>query len=242
MLSTKFPIKSLVVGALLVPTFAFAQSLTNDKDKASYAIGVDIGQNIVNQGLELNPDALSAGIKDALTKSSLKLTDEQIASALENFGREMQQKQLAQMQALAAENAKKSADFFQQNAKKSGIKSLDSGVQYKVENAGSGKSLKEQNLSDDALRNATINAHYSGSLLNGEVFDSSYQRGEPIKFQLGGVIQGWQQVIPLMKPGAKWTVYIPAELAYGEQGAPGAIGPNEALVFEIELIEALIGG
>lgn len=236
-LSIKTYATTLALGACLLPNFAFAQSLTTDEQKASYAVGVDIGQNIVGQGLQIDANALSLGIQDAINQRELKLSDEQMAEAIENLTAKMQQQQQAKMQAIADENAKQSADFFKQNASKSGIKTTDSGIQYKVEKDGSGKSLSEQKLDEATIQGASIKAHYRGTLLNGEEFDSSYTRGEPAQFPLNGVILGWQQIIPLMKTGAKWTVYIPAELAYGERGAYGVIGPNEALIFEIELLE-----
>lgn len=205
-----------------------AQTLDTTEKKASYAIGTDLAKNLKSQGIDLDTDAFILGLKDVLNSQELKLTEEQMDASVNEFKVTIQAKQAQIKQQQAEENTKKSQVFLKENKNKPGVETLASGLQYKVIEAGKGNSP-----ADDA----TIIAHYRGQLIDGTEFDSSYSRGTPIEFKLDGVIQGWQQAIKLMKPGAKWEIYVPADLAYGDQGAGNVIGPNETLIFEIHFID-----
>jgi FKBP-type peptidyl-prolyl cis-trans isomerase FklB len=209
----------------------FAQPLETVEQQASYAIGTDLAKNLKSQGIELNTEAFLLGLKDVLNNQPLKLNEEQMTSAVNEFRTELQAKQQQLKQQQAKQNAEKSQAFLQDNKTKPGITTLDSGLQYKVIESGEGQPPKD---------NATIIAHYRGRLIDGTEFDSSYNRGTPIEFQLQNVIPGWQQALKLMKPGAKWEIYVPSELAYGSQGAGNVIGPNQALIFEIHFISTAV--
>lgn len=213
----------LLAAMFSVPVLATdAASLKTDKDKLSYTMGVQIGKNFKNTQIDVNVDAFINGLKDVLTNQKSALTDEQMQTAMQQLRQMAIKQRAAQM-----EQAKKAGEkFLADNKKKKGVVTLPSGVQYKIIRAGTGKKPK---LTDK------ITADYEGRLIDGKIFDSSYKRGEPATFPVNGVIKGWQEVLQLMKVGAKWEVYIPAELAYGERGAGRSIGPNEALVFDIEL-------
>jgi FKBP-type peptidyl-prolyl cis-trans isomerase FklB len=197
--------------------------LNNEKQKFSYAVGIQVGQNLKRQNLDYDATALSQGIQDALAGTTPKLSDAQMRAAMEA----VQKKELEKREAAAKKNLAAGHAFLAENKKKAGVVTRESGLQYKVVKDGKGKQPKATD---------TVQVHYRGTLLNGTEFDSSYQRGEPATFPVNGVIQGWQEVLPLMREGAKWQVWIPSDLAYGARGAGGAIGPNETLVFEIELL------
>ncbi|MDY0136053.1 MAG: FKBP-type peptidyl-prolyl cis-trans isomerase [Thiomicrospira sp.] len=220
---------SIVGVSLFLSPYAMAQKLTTLEQKASYSIGVELAQNLKNQGIELHTVSFLRGLEDTLLQRNLQLNAEEMAQAIEQFRATLEQKQQAKFEQLAKENAQKGLAFLNQNKTKAGIKTTDSGLQYRVIQAGSGKSPNETDK---------ITAHYRGTLIDGTEFDSSYNRGAPIEFELAHVIQGWQEAIKLMQPGAKWEIFVPAELAYGARGAGNVIGPNETLIFEIELIGA----
>jgi FKBP-type peptidyl-prolyl cis-trans isomerase FklB len=216
---------------LLASSLAFSSTtfagLSTAEQRASYAIGVDLANNLTSQGIELSVDAFLQGLGDHLRGQSLALTEHEMANAIREFTRGLEMKQNERLAALADENLKKGQDFLAQNKKKSGVVTLDSGLQYLVIEPGKGTPPTDKDR---------IIAHYRGKLIDGTEFDSSYNRGTPIEFELGGVIPGWQQALKLMKPGAKWEIFVPADLAYGIQGAGNVIGPNEVLVFEIHFI------
>lgn len=214
------------LGLSLIQTPALAQ-LNNNEQKASYSIGVDLANNLKDQGLELDVDAFLMGLEDRLKEKSLKLSQEQRAQAISEFTKTLEAKQSQRHQALAQENLKRGQAFLVENKNKPGIQTLDSGLQYRVIESGEGTSPTEQDL---------IIAHYRGKLIDGTEFDSSYSRGTPIEFKMTNVIPGWQQALKRMKPGAKWEIFVPADLAYGERGAGGVIGPNEVLIFDIHFI------
>ena len=219
----------LVSLGLALSSTAFADNgLKTLEQKASYTLGADIAKNFRAQGLEIDVKAFSLGLDDALQNRSLKLTEEEMMSAINTVKENMQKQQLEKQQSLARTNLDEGKAFLADNAKKEGITTLDSGVQYKVLTKGEGSSPTAAD---------TITAHYRGTLLNGTEFDSSYQRNTPLTLQMGSVIKGWGEVLKLMKPGSKWEVYIPADMAYGERGAGDAIGPNQTLIFTIELIK-----
>jgi len=180
------------------------------------------------QSLDLDTKALAAGLVDGMS-GKLQLKDAELEKAMNDFKTALMSKRQAAQASASAENTKKGADYLAANAKKDGVKTTASGLQYKVMKAGpdGGKSPKATD---------TVKVHYHGTLIDGTVFDSSVQRGEPISFPLNGVIPGWTEGVQLMKVGDKFQFTIPSALAYGEQGAGGAIGPNSTLIFEVELL------
>jgi FKBP-type peptidyl-prolyl cis-trans isomerase len=190
--------------------------LKNQKDKVSYMIGMDIGMNLRKQSIDVDLGILGRGIKDGLSGGKSLLTEQEIRETMTIFKKEMIAKQ--------DEISKK---FLAENKKKEGVKSLPSGLQYKVIKAGTGKKPK---LTD------TVTVHYRGTLIDGTEFDSSYSRGQPATFPVNGVIPGWTEALQLMQEGAKWQLFVPSNLAYGERGAGRQIGPNATLIFEVELI------
>lgn len=207
------------------------------KDKVSYAIGLNIGRNMVRDGVDIDADLLAAGIKAALVEKDQKplLTEEQIREVIVAFQGEMEKKAAA-MQAEALEKRKAAAEknkkegeaFLAENAKKEGVKTTKSGMQYEVITQGTGPMPKASD---------TVRTHYKGTLLDGTKFDSSYDRKVPATFEVGGVIEGWTEALQMMKVGSKWKLYLPSNLAYGERGTrDGSIGPNAVLVFEVELL------
>lgn len=206
----------------------------DQKDKVSYSIGLDIGSRMKQQGLEVNPEMLSSGIKDAFTGAKPKLTEEDIQKTMEAFSAEMRTKMEAQQKQLAEENKKAGAEnktkgdaFLAENKKKEGWKTLPSGLQYRVLTEGKGAKPKATD---------TVSTNYRGTLIDGKEFDSSYKRNEPAEFPVNGVIPGWTEALQLMPVGSKWQIAVPANLAYGES-APPEIGPNSVLLFDIELLD-----
>lgn len=200
----------------------------SSQDRISYALGVNLGGNFAAQGLTVNAEFLMQGLKDALADAPLLLTDEELRDAMLALRQEMQQKQQARMEEISRKNMSESNAFFEENGKKAGIVTLPSGLQYQMIQEGKGKKPGK----DD-----TVTVHYSGTLLNGQEFDSSYKRGEPATFKVGGVIPGWTEALQLMKEGTKMKLFIPPQLAYGEHGAGPLIGPNAALIFDVELLK-----
>lgn len=209
------------------------ESLTQ---KSSYVIGTDIGGRFSAQEMEIDVDALSAGIADAFAGNEPRLDEEEAKEALGAFIDQQQEKMAERQQAaqaeqsrLAEQNLMEGQAFLEANQAKEGVVTTDSGLQYKVIEPGEGA----RPTAEDVVR-----VHYRGTLLNGTEFDSSYARGEPAEFPVNGVIAGWTEALQLMNEGAKWELYIPAELAYGERGAGGDIGPNSVLIFEVELLKS----
>jgi FKBP-type peptidyl-prolyl cis-trans isomerase len=207
--------------------FATDKELSTSQQKASYTLGADLAKNFTEQGLKIDIKAFTLGLEDTIKNRPLKLTEEEMASAISDVKQEMLEKQQAQRKVIGDANIKEGQEFLANNAKKAGVISLPSGVQYKVITKGKGAS---------PTVNDTLIAHYSGTLIDGTEFDSSYTRGTPLKFQMGNVIKGWGEVMKLMNPGSKWEVYIPADMAYGAKGAGKMIGPNQTLIFTVELI------
>lgn len=201
--------------------------LDTPKSRISYTIGVNIGKDFQTQKMDVDADILLLGLKDAMTNKELRLTDEEMVSEIEAFQKEMQAKMAAEMEAMVAKNKAEGEAFLAENAKKEGVVVTASGLQYKVLEPGGGDSPGSADM---------VTVHYRGTLIDGTQFDSSYDRGQPATFPVGGVIAGWTEALQLMKPGAKWQLVIPAGLAYGERGAGQDIGPNATLLFEVELI------
>ena len=201
--------------------------LKNQKDKVSYIIGMEIGKNFKKQSIDIDPDILTKGIKDAISGGKPLLTEQEIQENMVTFQKEMMAKQEELAKKLGENNKKEGEVFLAENKKKDGVKTLPSGLQYKVVKAGTGKKPK---LTD------TVTTQYRGTLIDGTEFDSSYRRGQPVSFPVTGVIPGWTEALQLMEEGAKWQLFIPPNLAYGERGAGRDIGPNATLIFEIELV------
>ena len=201
--------------------------LSSPKDKVSYGIGMNIGRNFSRQEFDVNPDILAQGIKDVLAGGPTLMTEEEAQTTLVNFQQEMAAKHQAKMTELAEKNKAAGEAFMAENARKEGVVTLPSGLQYKVLVEGTGKTPGQ----DD-----TVTVNYRGALIDGKEFDSSYKRGEPATFPLAGVIPGWTEALQLMKEGSKWQLFIPSALAYGEGGAGPDITPNSSLIFEVELI------
>jgi FKBP-type peptidyl-prolyl cis-trans isomerase FklB len=201
--------------------------LTNSQQRVSYCIGADIGKTLKGQDLDLDAQALAAGLRDSIA-GKLTLTDEEMKEILTSFQKDMMSKMQVKQDAAATNNLKAGQAFLADNAKKEGVKVLASGLQYKILKSGTGKSPAATD---------TVKTHYHGTLIDGTVFDSSVERGEPVSFPVNGVIPGWTEALQLMKEGDKWQLFVPANLAYGERGAGGRIGPNSTLIFEVELID-----
>ncbi len=197
--------------------------LKNQKDKVSYIIGMDIGNNLKKQLVDVDLNILAKGLKDALTGAKSLLTEKEIQETMTAFQKEM----MAKKEEVAKQNKKDGEAFLAENKKKEGVKTLPSGLQYKVIKTGTGKKPKSTD---------TVTVHYRGTLINGTEFDSSYKRGQTVSFPVSGVIPGWTEALQLMEEGAKWQLFIPSNLAYGEKGAGNVIGPNATLIFEIELV------
>ena len=217
---------ALCASALIVAVPAYSDdTVKTDAQKFSYAIGFQIGQNLKTQGLgDIDVKALSQAIGDVLKDQKLKLSMDEMQKVVQSKQEKMQAERNAK-----GDKAKEAGEkFLAENKKKPGIITLDSGIQYKVITEGKGKK---------PTVNDSVVAHYRGTLIDGTEFDSSYKRGEPATFPLNGVIKGWQEVLPLMAEGSKWQVYIPSGLAYGPRGAGANIGPNESLIFDIELVK-----
>lgn len=226
-------IKSLIIGAAILGTGTAKSQTMELKTKAdtlSYAIGVSIAGNLQQSKLDkdLNVDILAAGMKDFYANKGLKMEAGACNSFIQNLMQERQAAADAEKQAKAGENLAKGKAYLEENKKRKGVVALPSGLQYEVITEGKGP---KPGPSDK------VKTHYHGTLMDGTVFDSSVQRGQPIEFPVNGVIKGWTEALQLMGTGSKWKLFIPADLAYGEQGAGGSIGPNETLIFEVELLE-----
>ena len=208
------------------PAFAEGTSLETDSEKYSYAIGINFAQSLMRQGAPIDPDAIYMAIRDALDGSQPRLSAEDMTTAL----RTEAQKAGERKREMATKNLAAGKAYMEANGKKDGVTTLPNGIQYEVVRNGDGKSPKSEDR---------VKVHYAGTLIDGREFDSSKRRGEPAEFGLGDVIKGWQEILPLMRVGSRWVVTIPPELAYGVSGAGAAIGPNETLVFEIDLLEVI---
>lgn len=196
-------------------------------DKVSYVIGTQIAQNFKQQGVVVNIEPLVAGLKDASAGKELALSSEEMQQVMAAFQQRMMAKQMAEQAEEAKKNLAEAQKFLEANKAKEGVKELPSGLQYKVITEGTGKTPTAED---------TVRTNYRGTLIDGTEFDSSYKRNEPVEFPVNGVIKGWVEALQLMKEGAKWELYIPPNLAYGERARPG-IPPNSLLIFEIELLE-----
>ncbi len=199
------------------------------KEKVSYCIGLQTGMNLKNQFADIDLNCLDNGIKDALNNTPPKLKPEEIQSILISLRQQMELQQRQFIAKVSEENKKKSEAFLQANKQKQDVVTLSSGLQYKVLDEG-----KKESPRPTLLDNVKI--HYRGTFIDGRVFDSSYQRGKPALFPVNRVIPGWSEALQLMHVGDRWEIYVPSYLAYGENGLGMEIGPNTALIFEVELL------
>ena len=197
--------------------------LKDQKDKVSYSIGMQIGFNLGRQKVDINPDILAAGIKDALGGKP-QLTTDQVKEIMSQFEKDMEQKQ----KQVGEKNKAEGEKFLEDNKKKTGVKTTASGLQYKVEKEGTGPQPKATDM---------VTVNYRGTLIDGTEFDSSFKRNQPATFPVNGVIKGWTEALQLMKKGAKYQLFIPANLAYGERAMGPDIGANSTLIFDVELMD-----
>ena len=222
---TRLWVMLLSLGALLVSCTQSGSknvSLKNDEDKFSYIIGQNIGNGLKNQGLTVDPDILAYAIKDVMKGQPSKVTPQEMQQIMGKMQAKMMEKQMG----AAKENKSKADKFLAENKSKSGIQTTKSGLEYQILQEGKGPSPKVTDV---------VKVQYRGTLLDGSEFDSSYKRGTPAEFPVGGVIKGWTEALQLMKVGSKWKLWIPPDIAYGESGRPG-IPPNSLLTFEVELV------
>lgn len=201
--------------------------MQSDDQKVAYSIGLSIGTNFNNQGLELDPAFVNQGIVDAMSGNEPKLNEAEMQEVMMRFQQAQMEKMQAKQGEEASKNAEASAAFLAENATKDGVVTTESGLQYKVITEGTGAKPGPTD---------TVEVHYRGTLIDGTEFDSSYRRGETVSFPVNGVIAGWTEALQLMHEGAKYELYIPSDLAYGPGGTGGPIGPNQALIFEVELV------
>jgi FKBP-type peptidyl-prolyl cis-trans isomerase len=219
----------LVFGLLACQDDKGAQNivLQDQKAKVSYSIGLNFGNNLKQQSIEVDTAILARGIQDALSGAHALMTEDEIRQCMTQFQQDMATKQREKAGMEADKNMREGEAFLSENKNKEGVVTLASGLQYKVVTAGTGPTPK---LTD------TVTTHYRGTLIDGTEFDSSYKRNQPATFEVNGVIPGWTEALQLMHVGSKWQLFIPANLGYGPRGAGGKIGPNATLVFEIELL------
>ena len=219
--------KKIILSLILITgiTNINAQNLNTEMEKVSYSLGVNVAKSVKNQGLEsIDSEAIAQAFTDVFEGNELKISEQESNVILQEYFGKLAQKAQSQ-------NVEAGQNFLAENAKRDGVVTTATGLQYEVLTEGSGDSPKETDQ---------VTVHYHGTLIDGTVFDSSVERGQPATFPVNGVIPGWVEALQLMNPGAKFKLFIPSNLAYGERGAGGAIGPNATLIFEVELIS--IGG
>ena len=197
---------------------------TNEIDKVSYSLGLSITSNLISSGIKtINQEAFNDAMNSVFAGQMPEIMPDEANNILQTYFEKIQNEK--------GKEAKETGEkFLAENKTREGVVTLESGLQYKILNEGSGAK---------PTANDTVKCHYEGRLINGQVFDSSIRRGEPAEFPVGGVIAGWVEALQLMSVGSKWQLYIPSELAYGQHGAGAAIGPNETLIFDVELLEII---
>jgi len=208
-------------------TAASASGLTTEKDKFSYALGMNLGNNLQRQSVPVNVDLITRGLKDALAGGKTLLTDEEARGAMMEMQTQLRQQAMEKAKVEGQKNQKDGEAFLAANKGKDGVVTLPSGLQYKILKAGTGPKPTK----DD-----TVVCNYEGTLIDGKEFDSSAKHGGPATFPVSGVIKGWTEALQLMPVGSKWQLFIPPQLAYGERGAGADIGPDETLIFQVELV------
>lgn len=204
-----------------------AEDLATQRDKVNYAIGVNLIGNFKQQGIEIDLDTVMQGMKDAVAGGKLLLSEDELRTAITQYQTSIRQKRTPIASKSAPDNKVEGETFLAENKKREGVVTMESGLQYKVIKAGDGK---KPTLDD------TVVCQYRGLFVNGNEFDSSYHNQKPVTFKVAEMIPGWRQALPLMPVGSKWQFFVPAQLAYGEHGKGGSIGPNTALIFEVELL------
>ena len=209
------------------PANAGASALATPEAQSSYALGLNIGAGMRKDGVVLDPDAFLKGVKDAIANAKPALSDEQMAAILGQLQDSIAARRSEKAAAAAAGNKAQGEAFLSANGAKPGVRTLPSGLQYQVLTAGTGVTPKASD---------TVVCYYRGTLINGTEFDSSSKHGGPASLSVDGVIPGWNEALQLMPVGSKWRLFVPADLAYGEQGAGDDIGPNAVLIFDIELL------
>jgi FKBP-type peptidyl-prolyl cis-trans isomerase FklB len=202
-------------------------TLKTQKDKLSYALGMNLGSNLHKEKVEVDPAIVLRGLKDALAAGKMLLTEDAARATLTQLQTEVRSKQQEKMKVAGEMNKKEGVEFLAANKSKEGVVILPSGLQYKILTEGTGP---KPTASD------TVVCNYRGTLLSGAEFDSSYKRGQPASFPVNGVIKGWTEALQLMPVGSKWQLFVPAELGYGDRGAGADIGPGATLIFEVELL------
>jgi len=218
---------ALVGVALMTGCASEKVTLKEQKDKVSYSIGLNIGNNLKAQSIDVDPTVLAQGIKDAMAGGKLLMTNKEVQETMTAFQKEIMIKQMEKAKTAGEKGKKEGEAFLAENKKKEGVKTLPDGLQYKIIKEGAGKMPKATD---------TVTVNYRGALIDGTEFDSSIKRGQPASFPVNGVIAGWTEALQMMKVGSKWQLFIPSNIAYGEQGSPPVIGPNATLIFEVELL------
>lgn len=220
---------SLTMVALMASGLAMAQDTTSAKGKLSYSIGYQIGKDFTERKMDMDINTVIRAMQDAYAKRSPAIAEETMRETLTAFQTKMVTEAKAEFDKVANANKAKSTSFMAANKSKKGIISLPSGLQYRIIEDGTGKKV---------LPTSEVTVHYRGSLSDGLEFDSSFARGEPVKFKVNEVIKGWQESLSRMKVGDHWQIFVPPDMAYGERGQPPRIGPNQALVFDIKVIDS----
>ena len=221
---------TLVISTIFFLGVGFAADqpeVKEEKDRISYSVGHQVGGDFKRQGVELNPDLFVKGVRDAMSGAKPLMTQQEMNKTLVDLKKKIVAEEQRQKKEAAGKNLQEGKAFLAENARKKDVRTLPSGLQYQVIEKGTGASPKKTD---------SVTVDYKGTLIDGTEFDSSYKRGKPATFRVDGVIAGWTEALQLMMPGAKWQLFIPANLAYGERGAGSRIGPNSALIFEVELI------
>lgn len=220
---------ALIIPIVFITGPVMAQDITSEKGKLSYAIGWDIGEDIKRRGAEFDVETIIAAVRDSAAGKDPQVPAEEMVAMLTELQKKVREEQTEAFQKLSDENQIKSEEFLAANISKTGIVVLPSGIQYRIIDEGEGA---RPNMS------SSVKVHYRGSKINGHEFDSSFARGVPEEFTVNTVLKGWQEVLPLMKTGATWQVFVPPELAFGPRGNP-PVGPNEALIFDLKLVEII---
>lgn len=220
---------ALIVLFMLASGSTLAMEVTSEKAKLSYAVGWDIGADIKRRSTEFDVEALIAAVRDIVAGDDPKVAPEEMRTLLTALQEKVRAEQVEQFRKLSEENQAKSEEFLQANKAKTGIVVLPSGIQYRIIEEGDGPRPGME---------SRVSVHYRGSKLDGREFDSSFARGTPEEFTVNAVLKGWQEVLPLMKVGSTWQIFVPPELAFGARGNP-PVGPNEALMFDLKLVELL---
>ncbi len=223
---------ALVIAFFAATTAAAQQAqepppLQTQKEKVSYAIGIDVAKSYKARKLDIDIDLVIRAIKDVYSENKLLMTDEEVRTVLTAYQKELLDKRSEELKIAAEKNKKEGEAFLAANKAREGVITTSSGLQYKILQAGNGPKPADDNR---------VEANYRGTLLDGTEFDSSYKRGKPVVFALSQVIPGWREALKLMPVGSKWQLFVPPELAYGKTGARNVIGPNAVLIFDIELL------